>query len=70
MLNRIRFEIKNKIYKLMLIIFYRTNYFRVMKDHRFLKKNQNNTIEHNLSIQREKLYNILDFSIKNIPYYQ
>lgn len=70
MINRLKFEIRNKIYKLMLIIFYRANYFKIMKDFRFLKKNQYNTIEHNLSIQRENLYNILDFSINNIPYYK
>lgn len=70
MIKRIKFEIKNKIYKLMLIIFYRTNYFKFMKDFCFLKKNQFNTIERNLFIQRENLYNIINFSIKNVPYYR
>lgn len=54
----------------MLIAYHRSNYFKFMKDFKFLNKNQYNAIEHNLSLQRENLYNIINFSIKKIPFYK
>ncbi len=35
-----------------------------------MQKLQWNTLEENLELQKEKLYEILDYSIKNVPYYK
>ena len=54
----------------MLILHYRINYIKIVRYLRFLYKNQHNSIKSNLSIQRENLYNIINFSINHIPYYK
>ncbi|MFA5776878.1 MAG: phenylacetate--CoA ligase family protein [Parcubacteria group bacterium] len=36
----------------------------------YLKKQQGKSLEENIAIQKKKLYEILDYSIKNIPYYR
>ena len=50
--------------------YYRFKYFNFLKEYFFIKKNQNKSIEHNLSLQKERLYNIINFAIKNVPYYK
>ncbi len=37
--------------------------------HKFIKKNEYKSIAENKLIQQERLFNIVDYSIKNIPYY-
>lgn len=48
-------------------------YFRKSKRHEIFKEMQKlqwETLEDNLNLQKKKLYKILDYSIKNIPYYK
>jgi phenylacetate-CoA ligase len=44
--------------------------FNGTKYYKFLKKAQWNRLEKNRKIQEEMLYNLLDYSSKNIPYYK
>ena len=52
------------------IIYYRFKYFKFIREYFFIKKNQNKSIEHNLILQKERLYNIVNFAITNVPYYK
>lgn len=63
MLRRIIFE----IFKWVTLKF---KFRDVLKEYNFLKRNHLKSIEHNFSLQKERLFKILDFAINNVPYYK
>jgi len=69
MSNRLIFEVKNFIFKFGYLLFLKLDYFKFRKEYKFMKLNQFKSINYNLSLQRDRLFNILDYSIKNIKYY-
>ena len=52
------------------LIYYRFKYFKFLKEYFIIKKNQTKSIEYNISLQKERLYNIVNFAIKNVQYYK
>jgi len=49
---------------------FRLLYFNFLKEYFFIKKNIYKSIKHNISLQKERLYRILNHAIHNIPYYK
>lgn len=47
----------------------RNYYFKYLKEYQFIKKNQFKSVDHNLDIQKLRLYKLLKFSTQNISYY-
>ncbi len=60
---------RDLIYKFGYFIFLKSDYPLLFKEYNFLKENQFKTIQNNLSLQKQRLYSILNFAIKKIPYY-
>lgn len=69
-MNRIYNFIRRFVYRVAYLIWLRLDYFKMVKTYRFMKKNQYKSIEHNIRVQKELLYNIVKFSIENVPYYK
>ena len=51
-------------------LIYRTDIVKFYQEYKFVKRNLHNSLSRNKLIQKERLFNILDFAIKNIPYYK
>ncbi len=49
---------------------YKLGFLKFISEYNLVKKNQFKSIQHNLLIQRERLYEIINFAIKNVPYYK
>jgi len=60
----------NIIRKGLLTILYRWRGSKQLEYYNYLKKNQWNSLEKNIQIQKHLLYNNLKFSFNNIPYYK
>jgi len=69
-MNRIYNFIRRFVYRVAYLIWLRLDYFKMVKTYKFMKKNQYKSIEHNIRVQKELLYNIVKFSIENVPYYK
>ena len=66
---RIENYLRRSLYNILYLCWLKLDYFKVVDNYRFMKKNQYQPIEHNISIQKERLYNIINFSMKYVPYY-
>ena len=51
-------------------LIYRTDIGKFYQEYKFIKRNLHNSLSRNKLIQKERLFTILDFAIKNIPYYK
>lgn len=51
-------------------IYHPFKYPQFLKEYYFIKKWQFKSLEDNLSIQKERLYRIIDFATKNVPFYR
>jgi len=60
----------NMIRRALLPVLYQWRSSKQLEYYRYLKKNQWNSLEENLKIQKKLLYDILIFSFNNIPYYK
>ena len=60
----------NIIRRALIPILYRWRGSKQLEYYNYLKKNQWNSLEENLKIQKKLLYDILKFSFNNIPYYK
>jgi len=70
MTTRLIFEIKSMIYRILNIIHYNANYFKIKQEFGFMLKNQYKSIEYNTKIQRDRLFRLVKFAIININYYK
>jgi len=60
----------NEIGNSFLQILYRYRSSKKMEYYKYLNKNQWNSLEKNINIQRELLYNIIKYAFNEIPYYK
>lgn len=60
----------NIIRKVLLPILYRWRGSKQLEYYNYIKKNQWNSLEENLKIQRKLLYKIMEHSFRKIPYYR
>lgn len=58
------------LYKIGYLAFLRFKFWELWKEYNFIKINQYNSIKQNLSLQKRRLFELLNFAINNIPYYQ
>lgn len=58
------------VYLIFNLLIFRTKFIAFIKEYNLIKKNQYKSIENNLEIQRERLYNLLNYAINNVPFYK
>ncbi|MFX1388568.1 MAG: phenylacetate--CoA ligase family protein [Promethearchaeota archaeon] len=49
---------------------FRLLYFKFLREYFYIKRNIYKSIQYNISIQKERLYRILNHAVQNVPYYQ
>lgn len=64
------FSFRRNMYKLYLFLTKGINYFEIKREYQFLHKNQFKSIDFNRNIQKQRLFNIINFAVKNVPYYK
>ena len=70
MTNILNLIIRELLYKFGYLTFLQFDYFTLLKEYKFIQESQFKSIEQNLAIQKQRLFDVVSFAVKFVPYYK